>query len=194
MIKLRDVEKTFEGKARVTALSGVNLTIRDGEMVAGIGPSGSGKSTLLNLMGGLDVPTRGSVIVAGKDLAKESEKNRSLFRRSTVSYIFQAYHLMPTLTANRNVALPLHLAGVVRREAEERRPTRSGRWASRNGPDTCPTSFRAGSARGWRSPAPSSPARLCSSPMNQQGTSTRRGARRSSLFLRPSIGIATSPS
>jgi putative ABC transport system ATP-binding protein len=120
MIELRDVSKTFAGKARVTALSGITLTIEDGGMVAVMGPSGSGKSTLLNLMGGLDVPTSGSVIVAGKDLAKESEKNRSLFRRSTVSYIFQAYHLMPTLTATRNVALPLYLAGVSRQEAEDR--------------------------------------------------------------------------
>ena len=120
MIELRDVTKTFAGKARVTALSGITLTIRDGEMVAVMGPSGSGKSTLLNLMGGLDVPTSGSVIVAGKDLAKESEKNRSLFRRSTVSYVFQAYHLMPTLTTTRNVALPLHLAGVSRKEADDR--------------------------------------------------------------------------
>ncbi|MBI5576156.1 MAG: ABC transporter ATP-binding protein [Deltaproteobacteria bacterium] len=120
MIELSDVTKTFDGKARVTALSGVTLTIRDGEMVAVMGPSGSGKSTLLNLMGGLDVPTSGSVFVAGKDLAKESEKKRSLFRRSAVSYIFQAYHLMPTLTASRNVALPLHLAGVSRREAGDR--------------------------------------------------------------------------
>jgi putative ABC transport system ATP-binding protein len=120
MIELRDVTKTFAGKARVTALSGITLTIRDGEMVAVMGPSGSGKSTLLNLMGGLDVPTSGSVFVAGKDLAKESEKNRSLFRRSTVSYVFQAYHLMPTLTASRNVALPLHLAGMSRRDAEDK--------------------------------------------------------------------------
>jgi len=120
MIELRDVTKTFAGKARVTALSGITLTIRDGEMVAVMGPSGSGKSTLLNLMGGLDVPTSGSVLVAGRDLAKESEKNRSLLRRSTVSYVFQAYHLMPTLTASRNVALPLYLAGMSRREAEEK--------------------------------------------------------------------------
>ncbi len=111
MLTLVDVHKVFDGKARIAALSGVTLTIGDGEMTAIMGPSGSGKSTLLNLMGGLDVPTSGSVLVAGRDLAKESEEERSLFRRTHVSYIFQAYHLMPTLTAAQNVALPLHLAG-----------------------------------------------------------------------------------
>jgi len=112
MLKLHDVIKTYDGKSEVTALTGINLTIGAGEMVAIMGPSGSGKSTLLNLLGGLDVPTSGQVVVAGKDLAGESEKERSLFRRSKVSYIFQAYHLMPTLKVSQNVALPLHLAGV----------------------------------------------------------------------------------
>ncbi len=120
MIALRDVTRVFGGKARVTALSGITLSISDGEMVAVTGPSGSGKSTLLNLVGGLDVPTSGSVLVAGRDLATESEKSRSLFRRSAVSYVFQAYHLMPTLSASRNVALPLHLAGVPRKAADDR--------------------------------------------------------------------------
>jgi len=112
MLKLHDVIKTYDGKSEVTALAGINLTINAGEMVAIMGPSGSGKSTLLNLLGGLDVPTSGQVVVSGKDLAGESEKGRSLFRRSNVSYIFQAYHLMPTLKVSQNVALPLHLAGV----------------------------------------------------------------------------------
>ena len=112
MLKLHDVTKTFAGKSEVKALAGINLAIAAGEMVAIMGPSGSGKSTLLNLLGGLDVPTSGQVVVAGKDLAGESEKERSLFRRSKVSYIFQAYHLMPTLKVSQNVALPLHLAGI----------------------------------------------------------------------------------
>lgn len=120
MLELRDVTKVFEGKSRVSALAGVSLTVPKGEMAAIMGPSGSGKSTLLHLMGGLDVPTSGSVIVAGTDLAKVSEEGRSLFRRTHVSYIFQAYHLMPTLSASQNVALPLHLAGVSRREIDER--------------------------------------------------------------------------
>jgi putative ABC transport system ATP-binding protein len=112
MLRLRDVTKTYDGKSEVTALAGINLNIEPGEMVAIMGPSGSGKSTLLNLLGGLDVPTSGQVMVAGKDLSKENEKERSLFRRSKISYIFQAYHLMPTLKVSQNVALPLHLAGV----------------------------------------------------------------------------------
>jgi putative ABC transport system ATP-binding protein len=116
MLKLHNVFKTYEGKSEVTALAGINLTIGAGEMVAVMGPSGSGKSTLLNLMGGLDVPTSGSIVVNGKDLATESEKGRSLFRRSQVSYIFQAYHLMPTLKVSQNVALPLHLAGIPARD------------------------------------------------------------------------------
>ncbi|MFH1028386.1 MAG: ABC transporter ATP-binding protein [Pseudomonadota bacterium] len=120
MLKLHDVIKTYSGKSEVTALDGINLSIAAGEMVAIMGPSGSGKSTLLNLLGGLDVPTSGRVLVAGKDLAGESEKQRSLFRRTSVSYIFQAYHLMPTLKVSQNVALPLHLAGVPANEINRR--------------------------------------------------------------------------
>ena len=120
MLEFRRVTKAFEGKARVLALDGVDLSIGAGEMVAVMGPSGSGKSTLLNLAGGLDVPTSGSVLVAGEDLAAKDEEGRSLFRRSHVSYVFQAYHLMPTLTAAQNVALPLHLSGRPAAEASAR--------------------------------------------------------------------------
>jgi len=120
MLQLKDVRKVYDGKARVVALDGVTLSIGAGEMVAVMGPSGSGKSTLLNLMGGLDVPTSGALLVAGEDLATKGEEERSLFRRTHVSYVFQAYHLMPTLTAAQNVELPLHLAGRPAAEARER--------------------------------------------------------------------------
>lgn len=120
MLKLVNVSKIYPGKSKVTALSSVSLTVPAGEMCAVMGPSGSGKSTLLNLMGGLDVPTGGSVFVEETDLAHLDEKARSLFRRTRVSYIFQAYHLMPTLTAGQNVALPLYLAGVGKDEVDQR--------------------------------------------------------------------------
>jgi putative ABC transport system ATP-binding protein len=120
MLKFIGVNKTYEGKCELQVLTDIHLDIEKGDMVAIMGPSGSGKSTLLNLMGGLDVPTSGSVLVSGRDIAKDSEKERSMFRRESVSYIFQAYHLMPTLTVSQNVALPLHLAGVRRNEITDR--------------------------------------------------------------------------
>lgn len=120
MLKLHEVTKTYAGKSEVNALVGINLDIEAGEMVAVMGPSGSGKSTLLNLIGGLDVPTSGSILVTGIDLAGKSEKERSLFRRSQISYIFQAYHLMPTLKVSQNVALPLHLAGMAAGEIDRK--------------------------------------------------------------------------
>ncbi len=120
MILLHDVSRIYAGKTAVTALSGINLHVTAGEMVAIMGPSGSGKSTLLHIMGGLDVPTSGRVVVAGRDLGGMNEKTRSLFRRSQASYIFQAYHLMPTLQVRQNVALPLHLAGKPSRQIRER--------------------------------------------------------------------------
>jgi len=120
MLSLTNVTRIYEGKSRVAALADVSFDVPDGEMTAIMGPSGSGKSTLLNLLGGLDVPTSGSIVVAGTDLANETEDARSLFRRSHVAYIFQAYHLMPTLTAAQNVALPLHLAGTTRKDIGER--------------------------------------------------------------------------
>ena len=120
MLKLCNVSKNYAGKSEVAALAGITFSVAAGEMVAIMGPSGSGKSTLLNLMGGLDVPTSGQVLVAGTDLADRSEKERSLFRRAQVSYIFQAYHLMPTLNVTQNVALPLHLAGQENTEIERK--------------------------------------------------------------------------
>ncbi len=117
---LSKVTKTFSGRSPFTALRAVTLAIDDGEAVAIMGPSGSGKSTLLALMGGLDVPSAGAVVTGGVDLARLSEGQRSLVRRAHLAYVFQAYHLMPTLTAVQNAALPLHLLGINRREIAAR--------------------------------------------------------------------------
>ena len=112
-----------DGPAVVTALTGVDLDVHVGELVTVMGPSGSGKSTLLHLLGGLDVPTAGSVSVAGQDLTQMGRKDRARVRRRTVGYVFQDLNLVPSLRAVENASLPLDLDGVhpdeARRQALE---------------------------------------------------------------------------
>jgi putative ABC transport system ATP-binding protein len=113
MIHLRDVTmRLTSGGSAVTVLDGVSLDVARGECVAVTGPSGSGKSTLLGLLAGLDTPTAGRIVVDGVDLATLDEDALAAFRRDRIGYVFQSYHLIPTLTAVENVAVPLELAGV----------------------------------------------------------------------------------
>jgi putative ABC transport system ATP-binding protein len=100
-----------EGAATVRALAGVDLTFERGTFTAVMGPSGSGKSTLLTCAAGLERPTAGRVVVAGRDLTTWSEDDRTRFRREQVGFVFQGFHLMPYLTAAQNVGLPQRLAG-----------------------------------------------------------------------------------
>jgi putative ABC transport system ATP-binding protein len=112
MIELRDVTKVYRsGRRAVPSLRGVTLTVAPGEFVVIMGPSGSGKSTLLHLMGGLDTPTTGSVLLDGVDLAALPDRDRSRLRLRRVGFVFQFFNLLPTLTAVENVALPLMLDG-----------------------------------------------------------------------------------
>lgn len=99
------------GEIRVDALCGVDLCIQKGEFVAVMGPSGSGKSTLLHLMGGLDAPTSGEVILAGQPLSQLNDNELTIVRRRRVGFIFQFYNLLPTMTAAENVGLPLLIDG-----------------------------------------------------------------------------------
>ncbi len=104
VLSLRDITKTFgKGQMQLQVLKGVNLDIREGEFLVILGESGCGKSTLLNIIGGMDRPTTGSVIFDGKDYASASEEELTAFRRNAVGFIFQAYNLMPTLTAEENL-------------------------------------------------------------------------------------------
>jgi putative ABC transport system ATP-binding protein len=113
MIHLRDVVmRLTSGGRTVTVLDGVSLDVKRGECVAVTGPSGSGKSTLLGLVAGLDTATSGSVMVDGVDLARLDEDALARFRRDRIGFVFQSYHLIPTLTAVENVAIPLDLAGI----------------------------------------------------------------------------------
>src|SRR4029078_9953193 len=106
MIELQDTKKTYtQGRRTVEAVRGVSLNVAGGEYVTIMGPSGSGKSTLLHLMGALDTPSAGTARFHGQDLQSLSDKQRSLLRRDKIGFIFQAFNLLPTLTAADNRAL-----------------------------------------------------------------------------------------
>jgi putative ABC transport system ATP-binding protein len=115
------LRKTYrEGGRDHVVLDGLTATIRPGEHVAILGPSGSGKSTLLNLITGIDRPDAGTVRVGGTELTALSERDRTLFRRHHIGFVFQFYNLVPTLTVLENLLLPLELAGAVGEEEEAR--------------------------------------------------------------------------
>jgi putative ABC transport system ATP-binding protein len=112
MIRVRDlVMRLASGGRPVTILDGVSLDVAAGEVVAVTGPSGSGKSTLLGLIAGLDTPSAGTIAVDGIEVTGLGEAALARFRRRTLGFVFQSYHLIPTLTALENVAVPLELAG-----------------------------------------------------------------------------------
>ena len=107
-----DLKKYYGTEPNITrALDGVNLSVEQGEFVAVVGTSGSGKSTLLNMMGGLDIPTSGSVIVRGDELAKKSDEELTIFRRRNIGFVFQNYNLVPILNVYENIVLPVELDG-----------------------------------------------------------------------------------
>jgi putative ABC transport system ATP-binding protein len=113
LVELRDVRKDYDtGKITVHALRGVDLQIHERDFLAIVGPSGSGKTTLLNLIGALDVATSGAVIVFGRDLASLSRGRRAELRLRSLGFVFQAYNLVPVLTAQENVEFVLELQGV----------------------------------------------------------------------------------
>ncbi len=112
ILEVRGLVKTYgEGEAKVQALRGIDLSVERGEFVAVVGSSGSGKSTFLNLVGGLDLPTAGEVIVDGKNLQSLSDREITIFRRRKIGFIFQQYNLIPMLNARENILLPLKLDG-----------------------------------------------------------------------------------
>ncbi|OGY21489.1 MAG: ABC transporter ATP-binding protein [Candidatus Woykebacteria bacterium GWB1_45_5] len=120
MIELKDVTKTYKmGDELIYALNNVSLRISDGEFVALVGPSGSGKSTLANVIGGLDAPTAGEVIVDNESLRKASDKKLSAYRNKKVGFVFQTFNLQPYYTALENTMLPLLFAKGVKHKKEK---------------------------------------------------------------------------
>jgi putative ABC transport system ATP-binding protein len=112
LIEVRALTKSIDtGTHRVDILKGIDLQIPRGQFAAIMGPSGSGKSTLLGLLAGLDTPTSGQVILDGEDITSLTEDQMALVRGRKIGFVFQSYHLLPTLTAEENVLLPMELAG-----------------------------------------------------------------------------------
>ncbi len=120
MVSLRNISKTYKkGKESVPVLTDINLDIRRGDFVALMGPSGSGKTTLLNLLGGLDNPTSGELTIAGQRIDKLSSAQLTKWRAENVGFIFQFYNLMPVLSAEKNVELPLLLTNLSSKERKK---------------------------------------------------------------------------
>ena len=121
VIELRDVHRSFvEGGRSRTVLDGVSCQIAQGELVVLLGRSGSGKSTLLNLIAGIDLPSSGEVRLEGRPLQALDDDERTVLRRDRIGFVFQFFHLVPTLTVEENLLLPLELAGRARGEERER--------------------------------------------------------------------------
>lgn len=121
ILRVEAVERVYPlGHDRVNALQGINLEVRSGQLVGLMGRSGSGKTTLLNIIGGLDKPTSGRVILKGQDLSKMSDRELTDLRRRMIGYVFQSFALIPVLSAIENVELPMHIAGVSRAERHRR--------------------------------------------------------------------------
>ena len=121
MVEAIDVHKTYRlGRIEIHALKGVNLKVKRGEFISIMGPSGSGKTTLLNLIGTLDKPTKGKIIIDGQDVTKLSDKELTKMRRRKIGFVFQFHNLIPVLTAFENVELPMIIAGTPREERIKR--------------------------------------------------------------------------
>ncbi len=120
-LEVTDLHKAYAaGGTPVRALHGVSVSVGHGKFIAIMGASGSGKSTFLHLVGGLDGPTSGSILVEGSDLGRMTDRQRTLFRRRRLGIVFQAYNLLPTLTARENIALPALIDGSDAKEAKQR--------------------------------------------------------------------------
>jgi putative ABC transport system ATP-binding protein len=121
LIKTKDLSKIYiSGETETKALRGVSLIIENGEFSAITGPSGSGKTTLFNLIGALDSPTSGTISFDGKDLSHLNKRERTLFRREKIGFVFQTFNLIPVLTAFENVAFPLNLLGISEKEIKKK--------------------------------------------------------------------------
>ncbi|MDN3711057.1 ATP-binding cassette domain-containing protein [Paracoccus cavernae] len=152
LIELKDIRKDYpSGEGVTTVLKGVDLVIREGEMVAIVGASGSGKSTLMNILGCLDRPSSGSYRIAGQEVAQLGPDALAALRRERFGFIFQRYHLLSEFSALGNVEIPAIYAGEAPRTGATARRLCSGVWAWPTGPRIVRHSFPVGSSSASRS-------------------------------------------
>ena len=179
VVVAEDVTRRYgEGDTAVDALRGVSLEVGNGKLTAVMGPSGSGKSTLMHILAGLDKPTTGSVSVSGTEITTLKDSDLTKLRRRHIGFVFQFFNLLPMLTAEENILLPLSIAGEKVGSRVVPRPRRQGR-PRRPAAATARPSSRVASSSGSRSRGRSSRGRPCSSPTSRPATSTRPPARRS---------------
>ena len=186
LVTVRNVHKEFRrGGERIDVLQGLSLDIPRGDFLALMGPSGSGKSTLLNLLGGLDRPTRGEVEIGGQRIDQMSGGQLAAWRARHIGFVFQMYNLLPVLTAERNVELPLLLTSLGAREAPAARRHGAGRGRPHRSREALPAAAlgRPGAAR-RASRAPWSPTRRCCCATSRRAISTARRATRFSTCCR----------
>ena len=144
LIRIQNLDKTYQrGSEKIDVLNRLNLDIENGEFVAFMGPSGSGKTTLLNLIGGLDLPTSGSIHIDGQDITKMSGKRLAAWRALHVGFVFQMFNLIPVLTAFQNVELPLLLTRLPKSSDSNRWRQHYHLLASMTGYSIIPVSFPA---------------------------------------------------
>jgi putative ABC transport system ATP-binding protein len=122
IISVSNLRKEYymEDEVKVVALDGISLDVEEGSFVITMGPSGSGKSTLMHIIGGLDRPTSGAVQVKGFSISSLDDREIAIYRRKTIGFVFQSFNLIPTMTALENVALPMRLNGISRKERNQR--------------------------------------------------------------------------
>ena len=195
LVRVSNVDKAFRrGPDVVHVLQGLNLEVKRGEFLALMGPSGSGKSTLLNLLGGLDRPEEGTVEIGGDRVNQLSDNKLAAWRARHIGFIFQFYNLLPVLTAERNVELPLLLTHLSKKERRQHVATalQIVGWIIEHG--TTPVSCPAASSSGWGLRERSSPTQRCSCATNPPATWTARQGTKSWNYCRRSIKSREKPS
>ncbi len=151
VLETKDLKKYYgSGDTQVKALDGVDLTVENGEFVAIVGTSGSGKSTLLHMLGGLDRPTGGSVLVEGRDIFALKDEELTIFRRRKIGFVFQSYNLVPVISVYDNIVLPIQLDGGRVDEAYVKPGDRGPGAGAETGPPAQPALRRAAAAGGHR--------------------------------------------